>query len=89
MKVKTTTFILISWSILTLKDCRATDFWTFHKKLTKTNGLPSNCIYDIQFDKSKNNLFIASDRGLCKFDGHHYKYFLNHDTHLLLRIDFF
>lgn len=41
---------------------------SIHKKYSISNGLPSNTIYDLRQDK-KGFIWIATDLGLCRFDG--------------------
>lgn len=44
--------------------------------LTKANGLPSNEVYDIHQDK-KGYIWIASEDGLCRYDGKYFKSYHN------------
>ena len=47
---------------------------TLFKEITRQDGLPSNCIYDIIQDKT-GYLWISTNNGVVKFDSHHYDIF--------------
>lgn len=44
--------------------------------LTTEDGLPTNEVYDLYQD-SKGYMWIATDKGLCRYDGNHFKYYKN------------
>ncbi|MES2812595.1 MAG: histidine kinase [Bacteroidota bacterium] len=46
----------------------------FHQKITITEGLPSNSVYDIMQD-DKGFIWFATDEGVSRFDGRHFKEF--------------
>lgn len=46
----------------------------YHITIDKTSGLPSNSVYDI-FQDSKGFMWFATGKGLCRYDGNHFKTF--------------
>lgn len=46
----------------------------FHQKITITEGLPSNSVYDIMQD-DKGFIWFATDEGVSRFDGRYFKEF--------------
>ncbi|WP_394758551.1 two-component regulator propeller domain-containing protein [Flavobacterium sp.] len=46
----------------------------FHQKITITEGLPSNSVYDIMQD-DKGFIWFATDEGVSRFDGRNFKEF--------------
>jgi hypothetical protein len=46
----------------------------FHQKITITEGLPSNSVYDIMQDE-KGFIWFATDEGVSRFDGRNFKEF--------------
>ncbi|OYU83994.1 MAG: hypothetical protein CFE24_08610 [Flavobacterium sp. BFFFF2] len=50
----------------------------FHQKITMTEGLPSNCVYDIMQD-GKGFIWFATDEGIARFDGRNFKEFKSVD----------
>lgn len=76
-------FLLISFSLL------AQD--PFYIRYDAENGLPSSQVYDLQFDKN-GILWIATDRGVCTYDGYDFKTFttsegLSHNTNFIISQD--
>ena len=46
----------------------------YYYSIDKTNGLPSNSVYDI-FQDSKGFMWFATGKGLCRYDGSVFKTF--------------
>lgn len=46
----------------------------YHITIDKSSGLPSNSVYDI-FQDSKGFMWFATGKGLCRYDGNHFKTF--------------
>lgn len=59
-----------------------------HRSITKQTGLPANAVYNIVQDK-QHYIWLGTDKGLLRYDGIHYKNFLNADLNGVsdLRID--
>ena len=44
----------------------------YYYNIDRTNGLPSNSVYDI-FQDSKGFMWFATGKGLCRYDGTTFK----------------
>ena len=66
-KIRILSFLL--WTF-----CKVPAQEIFHQKITTTNGLPSNSVYDILQD-SKGFIWFATDEGISRFDGRYFATF--------------
>jgi len=63
-------FLIMTCSIVLL--AQQPSHWT----LTVANGLPTNEVYDLFQDK-KGYMWIATDKGVCRYNGREFKYYKN------------
>lgn len=72
--LQTARYLLIICSVLLSICSYAQD--PYHIVINKSNGLPSNSIYDL-FQDSKGFIWIANNEGLTRYDGFEYKTYIN------------
>ena len=50
----------------------------FYHQITKKDGLPSNCVYEVKQDKA-GFIWVATDNGVARFDGGRFEHFTERD----------
>lgn len=66
---------LLIWTALWTAACKATaqeQRHPFYRLFSRENGLPDHSVYDIEQD-SQGFIWLASNRGLCRYDGYEFK----------------
>ena len=67
---------ICTWAVLCPKQSTAQQKYTF-ERLNSENGLPTNAIKGLQFDAKNRFLWIATESGIIRYNGHGFQDFGN------------